>query len=105
MVAPDLGAMATSQPDPVADDADEDEDHADDDDEMSRVLAHRKAGDAGFSGVRDEIMLDEIEEESERHHSDSESGESRERRPRGRRMLNRIGQWLTSTNRSKTSMC
>ena len=65
---------------PGADDADQDEDHADEDDEVSGVLTQGKARDLRLTDMRDEVVLDEVEQQAEGHQRDPESCESRERR-------------------------
>jgi hypothetical protein len=47
---------------PGADDADQDEDHADEDDEVSGVLTQWEARELRLGDVRDEVVLDEIEQ-------------------------------------------
>jgi hypothetical protein len=66
-------------PEPVTDDAAEDEDHPDDDDEMGRVLSDGKARDEVLVGVRHDTVLDDIEQEAERHSEQAEAGEQWER--------------------------
>jgi hypothetical protein len=63
---------------PGADDADQDEDHADEDDEVSGVLTQGEARDPQLGDVRDEVVLDEIEQQAEGHDRDPEAGKSRE---------------------------
>jgi hypothetical protein len=65
---------------PGADDADQDEDHADEDDEVSGMLTEWEARDPRLGDMRDEVVLDEIEEQAEGHDRDPESGKRRERR-------------------------
>jgi hypothetical protein len=69
-----------ADPDPDADDSGENQDHADENDEVCRVLAQRKAGDASLVDVGDEIVLDEIEQQAERHDRDPEPGHARKGR-------------------------
>ena len=64
---------------PGTDDADQDEDHADEDDEMSGVLAEREAGDPQLVRMRDEVVLDEIEQQAEGHHGHPKPGEAGKR--------------------------
>lgn len=66
--------------DPVADDADEDQDHAGQNDEMGGVLGEREARDAPVVDMGDEVVLHEVEQEAEDHHDDAEPGKTRERR-------------------------
>jgi hypothetical protein len=70
---------------PGADDADQDEDHADEDDEVSGVLSQREARDSLIVHVRDEVVLDEVEEQAEGHDRQAEPGETREGRAGGER--------------------
>jgi hypothetical protein len=82
------GCAADSSP--GADDSGENQDHADENDEMCRVLGQREADDASLVDVGDEIVLDEIEQQTERHHRNPESGKTRKRRSdRERRGLER----------------
>jgi hypothetical protein len=83
--APWLVGTAAIQSTPGPDDAGQDEDHADEDDEMGGVLAQRDAGDALLIEVRDEIVLDDVEQEPEGHHRDPEPGKARQRRSMGER--------------------
>jgi hypothetical protein len=86
--------VSAFQPAPGADDARQDEDHADEDDEMSGVLAHRESDNRGGAGRADEIVLDEIEQEPEGHHRDPEPRQVRKTRPRRRAPGGRqIDQW------------
>lgn len=82
---------------PGADDADEDEDHPNQDDEMSEVFAQWKTDGGWLAHVRHDVVHDEVEEQSEGRHDESEAGEGRKRRP-GREWLKRkrIVQWRTS---------
>jgi hypothetical protein len=74
---------ADSHPGP--DDSDQDEDHADEDDEMSGVLTEREAGNPQLVRMRHEVVLDEIEQQAEGHHGHPEPGETRKRRAGGER--------------------
>jgi hypothetical protein len=69
-----------ADPSPGADDSGENQDHADENDEMCRVLGQREAGDASLIDVGDEIVLDEVEQQTERHDRHPESGKTRKRR-------------------------
>jgi hypothetical protein len=51
-----------ADPHPGADDPADNEDHANEDDEMSRVFAQREAGDGSLANVGNQVMLDEVEE-------------------------------------------
>ena len=53
-------------------------DHADEDDEVSCVLTQRETRDPWLGDVRDEVVLDEIEEQAEGHDRDPETGKHRE---------------------------
>ena len=70
---------------PGADDADQDEDHADEDDEVSGVLTQWEAHDPRLGDMRDEVVFDEIEQQAEGHDRDPEPGKRRERRAGGER--------------------
>jgi hypothetical protein len=76
-----------------ADDPDKDEDHPDEHDEVSRVLAEWEARHGPVIHVRDKVVLDEVEKEPDGHHDQPEPGECRKRR-RGRERRDRrlIGQ-------------
>jgi hypothetical protein len=76
-----LGAPAID-PDPIAHDANEDEDHPDKDDEVSGVFAERKADNGRLVQVRYEIVLDEVEEKAEGHRDQPEPSHDRKRRRR-----------------------
>jgi hypothetical protein len=65
---------------PGADDADQDEDHADEDDEVSCVLTEWEACDPRLGGTRDKVVLDEIEQQAEGDDRDPEPGKRREGR-------------------------
>ncbi|MEA2519716.1 MAG: hypothetical protein QOF49_1796, partial [Chloroflexota bacterium] len=56
-----VGTPAVEAP-PGADDADQDEDHADEDDEVSCVLTEWEACDPRLGDTRDKVVLDEIEQ-------------------------------------------
>jgi hypothetical protein len=97
-----------------ADDADQDEDHADEDDQVSGVLTQWKARDLRLRHVRDEVVLDEIEQQAEAHDRDPESGErgkpraGRQRRAGGeRRDRERIDQsaYLRSVSIANVGYC
>jgi len=93
---------------PCPDDADQDEDHADENDKMSGVLTKREAGDPQLVGMRHEVVLDEIEQQAEGHHGHPEPGETRERRARGeRRDRERIDQsaYLRSVSIANVRYC
>jgi hypothetical protein len=77
---PVLVGTPVAESHPGADDADQDEDHADEDDEVSGVLTQWKARDPRLGDVRDEVVLDEIEEQAEGDDRDPEPGKRRERR-------------------------
>jgi hypothetical protein len=63
---------AAVDPDAVGDDSREDEDHPDDDDEVSRVLGEGKPGGDDVIGVGDEAMLRQVEEEPEGDHREAD---------------------------------
>jgi hypothetical protein len=81
-----LPASPAFEADPVGDDADEDEDHPDEDDEMGEVLPQREGPEPGVCRVR-EVVLDEVEEQSEGDHDRAELRGAGDRRGirRGRR--------------------
>jgi hypothetical protein len=88
--APVLLDGSAADPSPGADDSGQNQDHSDENDEMCRVLGQREAGDASLIHVGDEIVLDEVEQQTERHDRHPESGEARKRRSdRERRGLER----------------
>jgi hypothetical protein len=66
-----LPASPAFEADPVGDDADEDEDHPDEDDEMCEVLTDRERPDPGGTGVR-EVVLDEVEQQPAGDHDRAE---------------------------------
>jgi hypothetical protein len=66
-----LPATPALETDAVGDDADEDEDHPDEDDEMGEVLGHRECPDPWLARVR-QVVLDEIEQEPEGDHDRTE---------------------------------
>jgi hypothetical protein len=78
--APVLLEGRAADPDPDADDSGENQDHADENDEVCRVLAQRKAGDSPLVDVGDEVVLDEVEQQAERRDRDPEPGQARKRR-------------------------
>jgi hypothetical protein len=78
--APVLLDSCAADPSPGADDSGENQDHADESDEVCRVLGQREAGDASLVDVGDQIVLDEVEQQTERHHRHPESGKTRKRR-------------------------
>jgi hypothetical protein len=67
-------------PGPGADDSGKNQDHAGEYDEMSRVLAQGESGDAPLVDVGNELVLNEIEQEAERHDGDPEPGKPRKGR-------------------------
>jgi hypothetical protein len=85
-----------ADPSPDADDSGENQDHADENDEMCRVLGQREAGDASLVDVGDEIVLDEVEQQTERHDRQPESGKTRKRRSDRERLGSerRYRQWI-----------
>jgi hypothetical protein len=68
-----------ADPHPGADDPADDEDHADEDDEMSGVFAQREAGDGSLVNVGNQVMLDEIEEQTKGQQDHPESSKHRKR--------------------------
>jgi hypothetical protein len=68
-----------ADPHPGADDPADDEDHADEDDEMSGVFAQREAGDGSLVNVGNQVMLDEIEEHTKGQQDHPESSKHRKR--------------------------
>jgi hypothetical protein len=90
--APVLLAGWAADPSPGADDSGENQDHADEYDEMCRLLGQREAGDASLIHVGDEIVLDEVEQQTERHDRHPESGKTRKRRSGSDRDRERIDQ-------------
>jgi hypothetical protein len=68
-----------ADPHPGADDPADDEEHADEDDEMSGVFAQREAGDGSLVHVGNQVMLDEVEEQTKGHQDHSESCRHRKR--------------------------
>jgi hypothetical protein len=75
-----------------ADDAREDQDHADEDDEVGRVLADRKSGERVLVPVGDDIVFHEIEQQPEGHDGHPETRETGKRwLPTGARWERRDG--------------
>jgi hypothetical protein len=68
-----------ADPRPGADDPADDEDHADDDDEMSAVFAQREADDGSLANVGNQVMLDEVEEQTKGHQDHPGSSKHRKR--------------------------
>jgi hypothetical protein len=66
-------------PDPVVHDAGEHEHHADQDDQMGGVLGDRERADGPLPSVIDEAVLDDVEQEAERHDSEAELCRPRQR--------------------------
>jgi hypothetical protein len=88
--APVLLERLAADPDPGADNSGENQDHAHENDQVCRVHAQRKAGDSPLVDVGDKLVLDEIEQQAERHDRDPEPGQDRKRRSnRERRSLGR----------------
>jgi hypothetical protein len=79
-----------ADPHPGADDPADDESHADEDDEMSGVFAQRKAGDGSLVDVGDQVMLDEVQEQTKDHDDHAESSQDRKRG----RWERRDGKWI-----------
>ena len=108
-----LVGTSVAEAHPGADDADQDEDHADEDDEVSGVLATWDARDSRLGDVRDAVVLDEIEEEADGHDRDPEpgkhreSGAGRQRRAGERRDRERIDQsaYLRSGSIANVGYC
>jgi hypothetical protein len=75
--APVLLERLAADPDPDADDSGENQDHANENDEMCGVLGQREAGDTSLVDVGDEIVLDEVEQQTEHHDRHPESGKTR----------------------------
>jgi hypothetical protein len=89
---------AAADPDAVGDHPTEDEDHPDDHDEMSRVLAEREAGDDRLVRVGGEAVLGEVKDEPERDDRETELGRSRERSMRRRERVFRHSGLLSNAN-------
>jgi hypothetical protein len=64
-------------PDPVGDDAGEDQDHPEEDDEVGRVLGQRERPDHGVVHVRDERVLVDVREQTEHDHERTDLRETR----------------------------
>ena len=65
-------ARPTRRSDPVADDPADHEHHANEDDQVSEVLTDREPGNDRLRLMRDDAMLDEVEEEADGHDGDAE---------------------------------
>jgi hypothetical protein len=76
-------ATPALEADSVGDDADEDEDHSDQHDEVGGVLGQRERTDPWIADVR-QVVLDEIEEQAEGDDDRADLREARDRRPRWR---------------------